>query len=115
MPDALTADDLTGDRTLTGTVEVDGAEKEFEHRDAPLSEYDDVDERVAEEADGNPDETKLARAYVDEFLVEPDVDADNVAGSLALTLYFEMAKNVYEPAGIADALEAMQMDGEGNR
>jgi hypothetical protein len=110
MSEDTAADVLTGTTTLSGTVTVDGQTVEYEMQEPSFADL----ETVEADLEDNADELVLARAYIDAFLESPDVDAGEIGVGRALALFKSMQETIVSSSGIADAIDEMPLDDEGN-
>jgi hypothetical protein len=104
-----TADALTGARTLTFTVELDGETHDCEMTAPTFAGLDDLEDSIPDGAD----QTVIARHWIDEYLADPDIDGGDVPVHRALRVYQAMQTALVEASGISDALAEMPTD-EGN-
>lgn len=104
------ADVLTGDVTLSTTVNVGGETIDIEFEDPTFDQLDGLEDDI----DGDVNEFSLANKYIDEFLIDPDVDSGDIPMSKTLAVYRAMAEEIVTESGVNAAIDDMPMDGEGN-
>lgn len=104
-----TADALTADSALDGEVELDGDTFPISVDEPTLGELEAIENELGEEAE----EIDFARRMIDEYLLEPDIPADDIPMTRALALYQAMQSAYMQSDTIQDAREKMTLN-QGN-
>jgi hypothetical protein len=108
--DTTDADVLTSSRALSGELSLGDETITIEMSEPSFDDLEQVEEGLSGEAD----DVELAREYIDEFLVQPDVEAQHIPVGKALRLFARMQELIAESSDVDAALEEMPLDDEGN-
>lgn len=105
LDDAAAA--LTDKTTLSGVWHLNGESYPLEVEEATLGELEALETELGEEAD----EVDMIRRMIDEYLVKPEVDADNI-GTTKLHPLFEGVQRCWmQEDAFETAEEAMPVEG----
>lgn len=96
--------------TLGGTWEYGGETYPLETVEPTLGDLEGIEDEIG----ANADETDAIRRMIDEYLAEPDVDADDIGISKLFALFEGMRDTWQQDAAFSDAEEAMPVE-SGNR
>lgn len=100
----------TRDR-LEGSFDLDGVSYDLELQEPTLGELEEIEEDLA----AGDDEVEAIRQIVDEFLIQPEIDPDDIGVGKLQKLFIGMKETWLEMGDFEEAREQMPVEGNGRR
>lgn len=104
------ADLLTEQATFDGTAELEGQQLPIRVREPQLGELEELEADLPEDAE----EVDVAREMVDEFLIKPEIDANDLGVTRAMSLFLGMRSTWQQADAFEEARDDLPVD-QGNR
>lgn len=98
---------LTSQETFEGEADISGELVPIEVREPTIGELNDLQDELPEDAK----DVDAARAMIDDFLVRPAINGEDVGMTKALALFAEMQSTLQQSDAVANAKEQMPVQG----
>jgi hypothetical protein len=107
---AEAAEVLSERATFDGTVTLDGRELPIRVREPKLGELEEIEAELPDDAE----EVDVAREMLDEYLLRPDIAAEDLGLTRALALFTGMRQTWQQAEAFEEVREELPVD-QGNR